>query len=116
MPKIDALLHGIEILGVAALALIFLPDAPAAPGPPGDLVKRVEALEATVDALSQLAGDRIRTGDVIVTGLEPPPRPIVSTEELADELGINADTVRRRAAAGTLVGFTKTGRDQWQRE
>lgn len=46
------------------------------------------------------------------TSQEPP---VLTTEQVADQLEVNADTVRRREASGGLVGYAKRGRNTWVR-
>ncbi len=46
---------------------------------------------------------------------QKPPKSVLTTEEVADELEVNADTVRRREKAGTLDGYQKIGENRWAR-
>ena len=82
-------------------------------------------LIVTTVGLSSL-GNRLRTppitqsqsvGNVSVTIHEPieATPAVMTTEQLAAEIGCNADTVRRRYADGRLYGFEKLDRDAWVR-
>ncbi|WP_372899170.1 hypothetical protein [Stieleria sp.] len=51
---------------------------------------------------------------MIADPIEPTPA-VMTTEQLADEIGCNADTVRRRYADGRLFGYEKLSRDAWVR-
>jgi len=58
---------------------------------------------------------QIGTVSVIVGDNNDPPPAVLTTEQLADELDVNADTVRRRYASDRLYGFEKLDRDAWVR-
>lgn len=58
---------------------------------------------------------QIGTVSVIVGDANEQPPAVMTTEQLADELDCNADTVRRRYADGRLYGFEKLDRDAWVR-
>lgn len=40
---------------------------------------------------------------------------VLTTEQVADELEVNADTIRRRESTGGLVGYAKKDRNTWVR-
>jgi len=66
-------------------------------------------------AASPAIDSQIGTVSVIVGDNNKPPPAVLTTEQLADEIGVNADTVRRRYASDRLFGFEKLDRDAWVR-
>ncbi|WP_372897415.1 hypothetical protein [Stieleria sp.] len=89
---------GCSVLGLIC-ALILLTHKNT-----GGSVASSPAIDAQIGTVSVIVGD----------ANEQPPA-VMTTEQLADELDVNADTVRRRYADGRLYGFEKLDRDAWVR-
>ncbi len=99
------------MFGAAAGYHVRMPDE--------NLGDRLDVIEAKLDRIGTVVSDHSigSVGDVAgsVTIASEAPRRILTTAEVAAELGCNPDTVRRRHDAGTLEGWQSAGWNQWRR-